>query len=114
MADPTKKIISAVTMAANIDTNALGKNINLEARTALCLQFEAASDTHVGVLYVQGRIAGATDWHTLQSYTVSSGSGLSELLDMSNLGPDEIRIFYDATSGAGSLNAWWVSKRGAL
>lgn len=111
--DPAKKIIDAVTMAADIDTEALETLINLGHRTHLCLQFESASATHVGTLYIQGRLAGATDWHTLHSYSVTSGAALSELLDINNLGAEEIRIFWDFTSGVGSLNVWWVSKRGA-
>lgn len=112
--DPDKKIFDAVAMTADVDTAALGTLINLGHRTHLCVQFESNGGDHVGVLYVQGRIYGATNWQTLASYTVSSGSAVDEVLDMSDLGVEEIRLFFDRTSGTtGTLSAWWVSKRGA-
>ena len=114
--DPDKHIIAAVSMAASIDTEALGLLIDLGHRTHLCLQAEsAATGDRAGTFAVQGRLKGATNWNTIQSYTVTTSTLFNEMLDISNLGAEEIRLLFTHASGTtGTLDAWWVSKRGAM
>lgn len=68
--------------------------------------------TPTGVVYVQATING-TNWDSLTTDPdpISlSGSAGSLKINLTQVPYAKLRIFYDRTSGTGTLNAWWMAK----
>ena len=67
--------------------------------------------TPTGVFYVQGTIDG-TNWSNLSFDSTPSASGADDthLLNMTQIPYRKIRVFYDRTSGTGTLNAHVMAK----
>lgn len=116
MASDTAKIADAVSMGAD----AYSSVITMAGRRHAHLQLEsAAAGTRVGVVYVQVSDDGATYynkplWNVITGayvagLTVSTLTALAEELEIETTAAF-VRVFFDFTSGTGTLNAWATVK----
>ena len=67
--------------------------------------------TPTGNFYVQGTIDGST-WTALDFGTIPTAAGAAgdHLLNMNNLPYQQIRVFYDRSSGTGTLDVYVMAK----
>ncbi len=111
------KIANAVSMAADITSTVT----NIQFMDNIGIQMNFTGDA-VGPFYVQisadyqqnaqGVVTNAGNWVNLvlDPIPAATGTGGSIYIDMTQLSAPWIRLFYDRTSGTGTLNAFIVGK----
>lgn len=110
----TTKIIDGVSMAADITQT----HVMSGSRHAL-LHLVSAGGTRAGVIYIQ-ESGDRTNWHNMTlvdkstsiestSITVSTTVAVDDTVEIETEA-EHIRVFWDFTSGAGTLNAWLTKK----
>jgi hypothetical protein len=100
------KLVDAVSMGADVTSASV--DVKYSDNIGVQLVF---TGTPTGNFYVQGTIDGDT-WTALDFGTIPTATGADgdHLLNMNNLPYQKIRIFYDRTSGSGSLTVWVMAK----
>jgi hypothetical protein len=100
------KLVDAESMGADITSN----SVDVKYSDNIGVQL-VWTGSPVGNFYVQGTIDGST-WTALDFGTIptSGGAAGDHLLNMNNLPYQKIRVFFDRTSGTGSLTAWVMAK----
>lgn len=94
-------------MSADVTSSA----VNVTYTDNIGIQLSWTGSSPVGNFYVQGTIDGST-WTALDFGTIPTAGGAAgdHLLNMNNLPYEQIRVFYDRTSGSGTLQAWVMAK----
>ena len=101
------QIIVNESMAVNITSDPLDiSNID-----NVSIVYDWVGTSPVGVLYVQVR-NGDSPWSTLTVYplaTISGNTG-NDNFQLTEVGFKELRLFYEVTSGVGTMNAYLTGK----
>ena len=109
MSEPIEVFNNHIVIDGSMGADVTSDVIELDQVTVIAVQ-NSWTGTPTGILYLQCRNDSSMPWTTVNASNLAGSSG-DEMLNVDVAGCKEMRVFYDRTSGSGTLNSFANGKK---